>query len=48
MKKYLIYKHTSPSSKSYIGQTKQYKRRCYEHQYYNGCIAFKNAIKKYG
>ena len=46
---YCIYMHISPSSKGYIGQTKRYDRRCYEHQYIsNGCIAFKNAIDKHG
>lgn len=44
---YLIYKHTSPSGKSYIGQTKNYHRRCNEHQTSAGCVSFSNAIQKY-
>ena len=46
---YLVYKHTSPSGKSYIGQTCDYDRRCREHQVEtNQCKAFAAAIKKYG
>lgn len=45
--KYLIYKHTSPSGKSYIGQTKDYEQRCKLHQQ-KGCPIFYRAIKKYG
>jgi group I intron endonuclease len=45
---YVIYKHTSPSGKSYIGQTKDYDRRCTEHQLMGCCRAFNSAIKKYG
>ena len=46
---YLIYKHTSPSGKSYIGQTKDYDRRCWQHQTeHSKCRAFSAAIKKYG
>ena len=49
MNNYLIYKHTSPSGKSYIGQTNNYKRRCALHKNpTNGCRAFANAIKTYG
>jgi group I intron endonuclease len=44
---YLIYKHTSPSGKSYIGQTKDYNRRCAEHQSSDVCRALNSAIKKY-
>lgn len=36
---YLIYKHTSPSGKSYIGLTNNYQRRCREHKSSNICIA---------
>lgn len=46
--KYLVYKHTSPSGKSYIGQTKNYNKRCRYHQSYKECIAFYLAIQKYG
>lgn len=44
---YIIYIHTSPSGKKYIGQTKNYKRRCNDHK--RGCEnhPFSNAIKKY-
>lgn len=45
---YLIYKHTSPSGKAYIGQTKDYKTRTSKHKNCkSGSIAFANAIKKY-
>ena len=42
-----VYKHTSPSGKSYIGQTSNYDRRCKEHRGSKG-KAFGTAIKKYG
>lgn len=46
---YLVYKHTSPSGKSYIGFTSDYDNRCATHQSeHSGCWAFRNAIKKYG
>jgi len=46
---YLIYKHTSPSGKSYIGQTTDLKRRNQQHKHPNNeCINFRNAIQKYG
>jgi group I intron endonuclease len=46
---YLIYKHTSPSGKSYIGQTKDYEQRCQQHRAEkSNCRAFSAAIKKYG
>ena len=46
---YLIYKHTSPSGKSYIGQTNDIDRRNRDHnRSYSGCTAFCNAIQKYG
>ena len=48
MNNYLIYKHTSPSGKAYIGQTNDYQRRCRGHKYTGACRAFSNAIKKYG
>ena len=47
-RKFLIYKFTSPSRKSYIGQTCDLGRRIYEHKTSNGCPLFKNAIKRYG
>jgi group I intron endonuclease len=47
---YLVYKHTSPSGKAYIGQTKNYSKRCLQHRspLNNNCASFSNAIKKYG
>jgi len=46
---YLIYKYTSPSNKSYIGQTLNLTRRIREHKYTNRSkTAFSRAIKKYG
>ena len=45
---YVIYKHTSPSGKSYIGQTKHYETRMIQHQRRTGCRAFHAAITKYG
>ena len=45
---YLIYKHTSPSGKSYIGLTNNYLRRCNEHKSSNSCVALNNAIVKHG
>jgi group I intron endonuclease len=46
---FLIYKHTSPSGKSYIGLTKKLKVRNSTHKGgRSGCVAFIAAIKKYG
>lgn len=46
---YLVYKHTSPSGKSYIGMTKNLKQRNAAHKIPSSkCAAFSNAIKKYG
>lgn len=46
---YCIYKHTSPSGKSYIGLTKNYNRRSRLHRHpSSGCRLFKAAIDKYG
>ena len=48
-KSYLIYKHTSPSGKSYIGQTKDYNGRCVSHKNLKtNSTRFKTAIEKYG
>ncbi len=45
---YLIYKHTSPSGKSYIGLTKNLSLRNSRHKIpSSGCVAFASAIKKY-
>lgn len=46
--KYLIYMHTAPNGKSYIGQTCNLHRRNIVHKNTDGCRAFSNAIKKYG
>ncbi len=45
---YLVYKHTAPNGKSYIGQTHNYQKRCKEHKNQKNCLAFYNAIQKYG
>jgi len=46
---YVVYKHTSPSNKSYIGYTKNIDRRSGEHEKANGSNpAFHNAVKLYG
>lgn len=47
---YLVYKHTSPSGKSYIGLTCDYGARCSQHQYPDSstCTAFAAAVRKYG
>lgn len=46
---FLVYKHTSPSGKSYIGITSNLKRRNKAHKHKSsGCTAFSSAIKKYG
>jgi group I intron endonuclease len=46
----VIYKYTSPSGKSYVGQTKNFERRHAQHRSKKGnkCQAFYNAISKYG
>ena len=49
MQLYCIYKHTSPSGKSYIGQTKNYDARCSSHRNLKtNSTRFKTAIQKYG
>jgi len=45
---HLIYKHTSPSGKSYIGQTNNLQKRNSQHKTSEKCAAFSSAIKKYG
>lgn len=46
---YVVYKHTSPSGKSYVGLTKNYAQRCRAHKSkISKCPVFFNAIKKYG
>jgi group I intron endonuclease len=49
MHNYTIYKITSPSGKSYIGQTSNFNKRMREHASPSSkCRAFNNAIQKYG
>lgn len=50
MRKYILYKHTSPSGKVYIGQTsrKPELRWGSNGVFYKGSTAFWNAIQKYG
>jgi len=46
---FVIYKHTAPNGKAYIGQTNNYQARTNRHKWTNNqCRAFANAIKKYG
>lgn len=46
---YIVYKHTAPNGKCYIGMTCQtLSRRARDGKGYVGCSAFENAIKKYG
>ena len=46
---YVVYKHTSPNGKSYIGITNNVKKRWEQKgEKYKGCTKFYNAIKKYG
>ena len=49
-KPYVVYMHTcNITNKSYIGQTKNLNTRNVDHQRSSsGCIAFRNAIQKYG
>jgi group I intron endonuclease len=46
--KHVVYKHTAPNGKAYIGLTNNYKRRCKEHVTYSNCSLFYRAINKYG
>ena len=49
MNKYIVYKHTSPSGKVYIGITSQEIRKRWKNgKGYEGCKAFFRAISKYG
>jgi len=47
-KEFLIYMHTSPNGKSYIGQTCNLAKRNSGHQQKTGCRALYAAIQKYG
>ena len=48
MENYLIYKHTCPNGKSYIGITSDYEKRCIQHQKTRNCSAFYDAIMFFG
>lgn len=49
MMNYIVYKHTAPNGKCYIGMTCQtMERRARGGRAYSGCTAFYNAIQKYG
>lgn len=47
-KEFVIYKFTSPSGKSYVGQTNDYARRMQQHKSTKACRGLSNAIAKYG
>lgn len=46
---YVVYKHTAPNGKAYVGLTKDYqaRNRCHKHGA-TGCAAFVAAVKKHG
>ena len=44
----VIYKLTSPSGKSYIGQTSNFRMRCHSHKSSSHCTRLFSAIKKHG
>lgn len=44
----VIYRLTSPSGLSYVGQTRNLKTRLVAHRYPKSCMAIGNAVKKYG
>lgn len=48
MKPVTIYRLTSPSGKSYIGQTRDPLRRMQGHARPSGCLAIRAAVEKYG
>lgn len=49
---FIVYIHTSPTGKSYIGITSKYDKRCQQHRSAArrgvGCRAFGNALRRYG
>jgi group I intron endonuclease len=45
---YLVYMHTAPNGKAYIGRTKNYNRRCADHKYGNKCRLLQESIKEFG
>lgn len=47
---YCIYMHTAPNGKAYVGMTKDYIRRCRDHQatHVSKCRLFSAAIQKHG
>lgn len=50
LNEYIVYKHTAPNGKAYIGMTKRslQRRANYDGSGYSGCPAFYSAIQKYG
>lgn len=49
MSSYIVYKHSTPSGKVYIGITKQEANKRWKNGLgYSDCTAFNRAIKKYG
>jgi len=48
MENYLVYKHTCPDGKSYIGITSNYENRCFQHQKSKSCRAFSEAVMFFG
>lgn len=49
MTEYVVYKHTAPNGKCYVGMTSQsLERRARDGRAYAECTAFYNAILKYG
>ena len=49
MNSFVVYKHTTPSGKVYIGITKQSPTKRWKNgQGYEGCTAFYRAVQKYG
>jgi len=45
---HVVYKHTAPNGKSYIGITNHYTRRSSQHRNTDACSIFHRAIDKYG
>jgi predicted GIY-YIG superfamily endonuclease len=48
MKKYQVYKHTTPDGAAYIGKTCNRKRRDIQHKYCKKVTPLTEAIAKYG
>jgi len=47
-KTYLVYKHTAPNGRAYIGCTSSYQKRCTQHKKGSQCTDFSEAIVDYG